>query len=107
MLPDRIPEQEPWVLGSHDTRYRLAVSSDGNAIADVGEGGVFRVDGGTVRVRDLRLWMGYRVDYNPVLPWLVVAAFFTLAALAVHVRQKFTVPVTSTTRAAVGQRQEA
>ena len=66
-----------------------------------------KVDGGKVHVRDLRLWMGYRVDRNPVLPWLVVAAFLSLGALAVHVQQKFTEPSASRGRAVVGRGQEA
>ena len=107
VLADRMPEHRPWVLSSDDTRYRLAVSSGGDAIANVGEGGVLHVDGGKVHVRDLRLWMGYRVDYNPVLPWLVVAAFLSLAALAVHVQRKFSEPATIGGRAVVGRRQEA
>jgi cytochrome c biogenesis protein len=106
-LADRVPEHQPWVLSSRDTPYRLAISSGADEIVNVGEGDVFNVDGGKVHVRDLRLWMGYRVDCNPVLPWLVVAAFLSLAALAVHVQQKFTGPVTSREGAVVGRRQEA
>jgi hypothetical protein len=41
---------------------------------------------------DLRLWMGYRIDFNPLLPWLLTAAFVALGALAVHVARKFRAP---------------
>ena len=107
MLAERVPEHEPWLLNSRNVRYRLAVSSGSNNIANVGEGDVFQVEGGKVRVRDLRLWMGYRVDYNPVLPWLVMAAFLSLGALAIHVQQKFTTRLTSSAGAVVGRGQEA
>jgi hypothetical protein len=36
--------------------------------------------------------MGYRIDYNPLLPWLLTAAFLSLGALAVHMAQKFRAP---------------
>jgi cytochrome c biogenesis protein len=107
VLPDRAPKHEAWVLASDDMRYRLRVSDDSGVAAIVGQGDIFDVDGGRVRVTDLRLWMGYRVDYNPVLPWLVAAAFLSLAALAVHVQQKFKAPARSRARTIVGQGQEA
>ena len=106
-MDERVPGNEPWLLNSSDAHYRLAVSSGNNDIANVGEGDVFQVNGGKVHVRDLRLWMGYRVDYNPVLPWLVVAAFLSLAALAVHVQQRFAGPVRSQAGNVIGEGQEA
>ena len=38
----------------------------------------FAVTGGEMTIVDLRLWMGYRIDYNPLLPWLLAAAFLAV-----------------------------
>ena len=106
-LPERAPDGDSWVLASGTTRYDVTVLRDGNTAMSVREGGAFRVKGGRVQIRDLRLWMGYRIDYNPVLSWLVAAAFLSLAALAVYVQQKFRAPQAGLERAAVGRRQAA
>ena len=89
-LADRVPEQSPWTLSSRDVGYEVTVS--GSALADttVGAGEPVAVNGG--EITDLRLWMGYRIDYNPLLPWLLIAAFLSLGALGVHMAQKFRVP---------------
>ena len=91
-LADRVPEQSPWTLSSRDAGYEVTVS--GSALADttVEAGEPVAVNGGEITVVDLRLWMGYRIDYNPLLPWLLIAAFLSLGALGVHMAQKFRVP---------------
>lgn len=37
---------------------------------------------GAVRLDDVRLWMGYRVDYQPLIPWMFVVSLLGVAALA-------------------------
>ena len=91
VLPERSPRDESWTLSSRGTRYSIAVTAEDNATDRFEEGDAFEVIGGKVHVHDLRLWMGYRIDYNPVLSWLAAAAFLSLGALALHVQRKFAV----------------
>ncbi len=91
-LAERVPEESPWTLSSRDTGYEVVISGRGLAETTVGPGEPVAVRGGEITIVDLRLWMGYRIDYNPLLPWLLTAAFLSLGALAVHMAQKFRVP---------------
>lgn len=45
--------------------------------------------GGRLVFEGLRTWMGYRVAYDPTLPWLLASALLAALALAVHYLQKF------------------
>lgn len=48
--------------------------------------------GGTLTYLGLRSWMGYRVTYDPTLPWLLAAALLAAFALAWHYTQRFFFP---------------
>ena len=91
-LAERVPEDSPWILKSRDTGYEVVISGSALAETTVGPGESVAVRGGEITIVDLRLWMGYRIDYNPLLPWILTAAFLSLGALAVHMAQKFRVP---------------
>jgi cytochrome c biogenesis protein len=88
-LAERVPEDSPWTLSSRGVRYEVGVESDGRTRETIGPGQPIAVTGGEIEIVDLRLWMGYRIDYNPLLPWLLTAAFLSLGALGVHMAQKF------------------
>ena len=91
-LAERVPDESPWTLSSRDVGYEVGISGRTLAAATVAPGVPVAVVGGEITVIDLRLWMGYRIDYNPLLPWLLMAAFLSLGALGVHMAQKFRVP---------------
>jgi hypothetical protein len=91
-LAERFPEDAPWTLSSRGVDYEVGVSAEGREEATIRAGQSFAVTGGEMTIVDLRLWMGYRIDYNPLLPWLLAAAFLSLGALAVHMAQKFRAP---------------
>jgi cytochrome c biogenesis protein len=91
-LAERVPEDGPWTLSSRDADYEVGISSASQSERTIGPGQSIAVEGGEIAPVDLRLWMGYRIDYNPLLPWLLTAAFLSLGALAVHMAQKFRVP---------------
>jgi hypothetical protein len=90
-LAQRVPEDSPWTLSSRGVEYEVGVSGDGRTREAMGPGQPIALTGGEIEIVDLRLWMGYRIDYNPLLPWLLTAAFLALGALAVHMAQKFRV----------------
>lgn len=49
----------------------------------------FELGGGTLTYLGLRSWMGYRVTYDPTLPWLLAASLLAAFALAWHYTQRF------------------
>jgi hypothetical protein len=106
-LAERLPEESPWTLGSRDVGYEVGISGDTVAGATVGPGEPVAVNGGQITVVELRLWMGYRIDYNPLLPWLLTAAFLSLGALGVHMVQKFRAPRVVDAVATAGGKQTA
>jgi cytochrome c biogenesis protein len=91
-LADRVPEDSPWTLSSRGVDFSIGIAGNGQAEKTLRAGQSIKVTGGEVTIVDLRLWMGYRIDYNPLLPWLLAAAFLSLGALALHMVQKFRVP---------------
>lgn len=72
-----------WRLESDRTDAVLTVQvRDHHADLRVGES--LNLDGGTLRYDELRGWMGYKVFYDPTLPWLVAFASITAMALGAH-----------------------
>jgi hypothetical protein len=91
-LAEQVPEDGPWTLSSRGADFKVGITGQGQAEETIGPGQSLALAGGAITIVDLRLWMGYRIDYNPLLPWLLTAAFLSLGALAVHMAQKFRVP---------------
>jgi cytochrome c biogenesis protein len=92
LLADRVPEAGPWTLRSRNKDFSVSVNDGRDTVVSLRPGLSVAVKGGEITPLDVRLWMGYRIDYNPLLPWLIAAAFLSLGALAVHVAQKFSAP---------------
>ncbi len=61
----------------------------GEQRAELAPGQALAVPGGTLVFEELRTWMGYRITYDPTLPWLLAAALLAALALGVHYLQKF------------------
>ena len=72
-----LPRDRDVVLRVGEERFELA---PGDRIA---------LPGGTLIYEGLRTWMGYRVYYDPTLPWLLAASVLAALALAVHFALKF------------------
>jgi len=78
-----------WTLRRPDGGYRLMVRAAGEAIGVVGEGAALELIGGRLVVAELRLWMGYSIDYYPFLPWMFAAAMLAIAGLAFHFSTRY------------------
>ncbi len=61
----------------------------GELRAELVPGQSLALGGGTLVFEELRTWMGYRVAYDPTLPWLLVAALLSALALGLHYALKF------------------
>ena len=107
LLAERVPDDSPWTLSSDDVNYTVGLTGGERAEKTVAPGQSLAVEGGEITILDLRLWMGYRVDYNPLLPWLLMAAFLSLGAMAVHMAQKFRAPRAADPGPACGREQAA
>ena len=68
----RLPERPRLVLRVGGERFVLQ------------PGGEAALPGGTLRFEGLATWMGYRIAYDPTLPWLFVAALLSALAFGVH-----------------------
>ncbi|MBL8351356.1 MAG: cytochrome c biogenesis protein ResB [Burkholderiaceae bacterium] len=68
--------------------HRLVVRLDDQR-TELQPGQAWRISGGTLVYEGLRSWMGYRVAYDPTLPWLLAAALVAALALGLHYAQKF------------------
>jgi len=106
-LAEHAREESAWTLSSRGADYEVGFSGATLAATTVKPGEPVAVKGGEITIVDLRLWMGYRIDYNPLLPWLLTAAFLSLGALGVHMAQKFRVPRVSDSVPARGGEQAA
>lgn len=71
--------------------HRLVLRLDGQR-AELAPGQGLAVAGGTLVYDGLRTWMGYRVAYDPTLPWLLAASLLAALALGVHYGLKFRRP---------------
>lgn len=91
-----IRPNETWTLGRTDLPFTLRVTGGSDAVLAAGES--LAVAGGHVSVEALRLWMGYRVDYLPLLPWMLAAAFLAIGGLALHYRSHYLRPAKSAQR---------
>lgn len=89
-LPDRPVHDRDWVLNSAAGGAVLAVNLNGRSV--VMEPGVpLSTGSGTLQLESVRMWMGYEVFYNPVLPWLFVAAIIGVLSMAWYFLVKFSV----------------
>lgn len=73
----RLPEDHRLVVRVGEARQVLA---PGHSMA---------LEGGTLAYEGLATWMGYRVTYDPTLPWLVAASLLAALAFGWHYMLKF------------------
>ncbi len=79
----RLPDRAVLVVRHGDRRVELV------------PGAQMTLDGGTLVYEGLRTWMGYRVAYDPTLPWLLAAALLAALSLGWHYLLKFAFAGTS------------
>lgn len=72
-----------WALEPARTAGTLVVRKEGERVElSPGESG--RIGSGTIRYERLAGWMGYKIYYDPTLPWLFVVSFMTVFGLGAH-----------------------
>ena len=57
--------------------------------AELRPGERMSLEGGTLVYEGLRTWMGYRITYDPTLPWLLASSLLAALALAWHYARRW------------------
>jgi cytochrome c biogenesis protein len=82
LTPAVFPADRRWTLSAQQAGAGLSLDAGGGIRSELRVGEIVAVRGGFVRLEKLGMWMGYRVFYEPTLPWLFAASLLALAALA-------------------------
>ena len=83
--------QQAWKLDSRQLKPVLKIQGKDQAI-ELKPGQSASVPGGSIRFEAVRGWMGYRIFYDPTLPWLLACAIVSVLALAWHLLGRLTLP---------------
>ena len=81
LAPAVFPADRAWTLSAQRAGPGVFLDQGDGARSELSGGEILRVPGGFVRLEKLGMWMGYRVFYEPTLPWLFTTALLALAAL--------------------------
>lgn len=73
------------------TQHKLVVrlGDQGDQRAELLPGMSVELPGGRLVYEGLRSWMGYRITYDPTLPWLLACSLLAVWAMAWHYLRKF------------------
>lgn len=76
-----------WTLDSRTTRAVLVIHAQGQRIT-LKPGESARLTEGVLRFEKLATWMGYKIFFDPTLPWLLAAALLSVVGLAWYAWRK-------------------
>ncbi len=76
-------DEVAWILDSTRVSAVLVANVEGERVT-VPRGESVRVGDGELRFEALRTWMGYRIFFDPTLPWLLATALVGVLGLAWH-----------------------
>ena len=79
-----LTETAAWTLDPSTVAAKLVVHAEGQR-AELLPGATLPVAGGTLTYERLTGWIGYRIYYDPTLPWLFALAVIAVAGLAWHI----------------------
>ncbi len=81
-----------WVLRSRDLRAGVSLSVEG-VQHPLSPGEWIALRDGALRFDELRLWMGYRIDYQPLIKWMLVVSLVAITALSCYFYKRLWRPV--------------
>ncbi len=82
-LDTPLRKDKAWRLDSDSIDAVLTVNANDHRV-DLQPGESLTLAAGTLRFDELRGWIGYKVFYDPTLPWLFVCACLAALSLAAH-----------------------
>ena len=86
-LDTPLEEDRAWTLTSDRVSGVLVVNTQGKR-HELKRGESASIDGGSLRFDELRGWMGYRIFFDPTLPWMLAAAMVAIFGLALRFWRK-------------------
>ena len=86
-LDTPLKEDRAWTLASDRVSGVLVVNTQGKR-HELKRSESVNIEGGTLRFDELRGWMGYRIFFDPTLPWMLAAAMVALFGLALRFWRK-------------------
>jgi len=86
-LSTPLQDDRAWTLSSDHVTGTLVVNTQGRRI-ELMRGESVRFGGGELRFDELRGWMGYRIFFDPTLPWLFGSAIVAVIGLALQFWQQ-------------------
>lgn len=75
---------EAWLLQRPTQAYGISIHSAEVEPITLGPGDSIDLQQGSLHIEELRMWMAYRIDYFPLLPWMFVAALIGIVGLSAH-----------------------
>lgn len=81
--PVRSAGDASWTLRSEGAAAEVAVIAQNRPIV-LRPGEWQRLRGGALRLEGVRLWLGYRIDHESFLGWMLLAATLGIAGLSLH-----------------------
>ena len=85
-LSESVQGDQAWRLDSQKAKGTLLIEHDGKRLV-LALGETLTLPDGKLRFDAVRGWMGYKVFYDPTLPWLVLSVVLALAGLLWHLLQ--------------------
>ncbi len=80
--------EKAWVLQIASSSGLLVVD-DGNKRVELKVGEQVKLKGGSLRYEELRMWMGYKIFYDPTLHWLFFWSMLSVLGLSIHLWRYF------------------
>ncbi len=90
ILSDSPPENTGWVLSREFSDMQLSIDQSGSQYL-LSPGQSIELDSGVLTFARIHMWMGYRITYNPVLPWLFIVSMLGTLFLGWYFWVKFSV----------------
>jgi len=88
-LPKPVFEmQQHWQFQKPESASLIVI--DGDKRHEVRPGEAIDISKGKLRYEELRTWMGYKITYSPLLPWMFAAAAIAILCLGWHVVRRVT-----------------
>ena len=96
-----LEHEHEWLLQGVDHGYLTVTLADGGGRTIV-PGESIELEHGLLEFKAVRMWMGYKIFYDPLLAWFFAAALVGVAGLAWHYTLKLSSP--AETRSLAGHR---
>ena len=106
LFAEKPSHEQSWTLASDGMSAALRITS-GTETGILYPGGQIQIGDALVRFDAVRMWMGYEIRYEPLLPWFFTTAVIGVIALGWHFRTRLTSQQTVTTAVPAGARQGA